>query len=173
MTDKEFLRWFSGFLDGEGSFSIRFHFCGKHIKVGQYIIINMTIDDLPILNEIKNRVGGYVKKTRDETLKWKAQRAWEVSNFKDCLRISNLLLKFPLQSRKARDFDGFYKALSIIENKRKRGWKSHWYKEELITLAKIRDNMWGRKGGRARGYRTEKDIREFIELSNYHTIEEL
>jgi len=29
------------------------------------------------------------------------------------------------------------------------------------------------KGGRTRGYRTEEDIREFIELSNYHTIEEL
>lgn len=165
MTNKEFLRWFSGFLDGEGSFSIRFHFCGRHIKVGQYLVINMTSDDTPILTEIKKRLGGYLKHTK-ETSKWRPQTAWEVSKFSDCMRISKELLKYPLQSRKIDDFNKFYIALTIIKNKRKRGWKARWHKDELIKLAELRDSMWKRKGG-VRGYRTAEDIKKFL------TIEEI
>ena len=108
LVGNPFYYWFSGFLDGEGCFTITFHHVKNdkenHFKVNCSCIINLTVDDVKILELIKYHCGGTVRKSQKKTDKWKEQWRWCVSSLNDCERIVNILEKHPLRSRKLYDF---------------------------------------------------------------------
>jgi hypothetical protein len=162
--------WFSGFMDGEGCFYIAFQ-TAKDLRVGCYSTINLTVEDKPLLFEIKKIFGGEaVRKTKNATDEWKEQWAWQISSLSDCLKLSRLLLDHPLRSRKKKDFALWYKALLIISAKRKRDNWGSWLDKEILALAKIRDSMNTKGKPNGRAYKNYNYIKNLLKT---RTIEEV
>lgn len=57
MSDEEFHQWLVGFIDGEGNFTIGIDTRNKFTRFNFHFRIGLHIDDLPLLNSIKNRLG--------------------------------------------------------------------------------------------------------------------
>jgi len=170
MKNQDFLKWFSGFLDGEGCFYIAFQ-TAKDLRVGCYATINLTVEDKSLLLEIQRIFGsGGVRKTKNATSKWKEQWAWQISNLSDCLKLSKILLKYPLRSRKLKDFNLWLRALLIIQTKRKRDNWGKWLDKEILALARIRDKMNTKGKPNSRAYKNYAYIKNMLKN---RTIQEL
>jgi hypothetical protein len=111
--------WFSGFIDGEGNFSIQSH------KRGDYcprFRIALRIDDEKTLLELCNFYGGYLGKspsrdmyssTTGKKYACKPQITWEVSKKSDLEKLVKYLDTFPLRTKKARDYAIWREAVLI------------------------------------------------------------
>ena len=110
-VSKQFLQWFSGFVDAEGCFTI--HPNSKWTAVGFIFIIELHIDDIEILYKIAKTLGvGIVtsKKTRNSAV-------FTVSKMNDIISvILPIFNEFPLQTSKHLDFICFSKAILIKMN---------------------------------------------------------
>jgi len=99
--DDGFGHWLAGFTDGEGNFN--------HVKKhGQSYRISLVIDDLPILEEIRNRLGCGVIYFRDaskynKNSKWQCQ--YVVATMVDLVNIVIPLFdKYNLRAKKKKDY---------------------------------------------------------------------
>lgn len=97
----EFGHWFSGFVDGEGCFTI-------HKKGGCSFIIGLRSDDELVLRHIQNSLGGigrirYVFRSLGSE-GGNPQIRWEVNKKKECLWLTTVFDAYPLRSRKANDY---------------------------------------------------------------------
>ena len=105
----------SGFVDGEGSFSVTF-IKDKYYKSGWQIKTSFSIGlhkkDLALLEEIKNHfgVGGISKKGVNGI-------QYYVNSPKDLLVIENHLNNYPLLTQKQVDFNLFKSILDLIRRK--------------------------------------------------------
>lgn len=112
LPPKEFIEWFVGFTDAEGSFSIK-------IQKENYISLMFTIelhkDDVEVLHKIANSLGigkVLINKNKDSAL-------FFISKFEDINTVLIPLFKnYPLQTTKYLDFISFADAASIILNSR-------------------------------------------------------
>lgn len=91
----------AGFIEGEGSFNIRRQSRGQYACEMQ---IKVRLDELALLRQLH-------ESTRIGTLQPRAARGpscpqveWAVHAKSDCVRLSELLINFPLRGRKSRDF---------------------------------------------------------------------
>lgn len=110
-----FGHWLAGFMDGEACFYIRSdHRTGKH-QCGMRVALRD--DDAAIIERIHAETGiGNV--TRSD---WHArqrptnrpQANWTISSRADCVRLVELLRRFPLRSKKARDFEVWARAVEV------------------------------------------------------------
>jgi hypothetical protein len=105
-VSSEFLAWFVGFVDAEGSFGIRINdgYPTFHLKIA------LHIDDRPVLDYICKVLGcGTVKNIRDDT-----QAIFTIGNAK---LINGVVIPifttFKLQGTKSLDFADFSRAFSI------------------------------------------------------------
>lgn len=100
ITD-DFGHWFAGFCDGEACFYI-----GR--EGGCQFFLNMRADDAGIIETIHARLGfGRIHYTKDATTDYAIRRPmcrYEVSRKRDSLKIVGIFDRFPLRSRKARDY---------------------------------------------------------------------
>jgi hypothetical protein len=128
--DEEFLSWFSGFIDGEGNFSITL----DRAYIRFRFKINLHIDDLQVLNLIKSKlnIGRIIVEENKHSCAFVVQ---SFSELKDV--ICPIFLNFPLHTSKKLDFQDFYTAI-LIKAKSKNGNLSDLDKGKILS---IKDGM--------------------------------
>jgi hypothetical protein len=104
----DFGHWLAGFIDGEGCFYIVNY---KHTREGGYrmcFCINLRSDDVAILQQCAAVTGlGRLKAraNRDSSrLGTRPGMEWIVGRKTDCRRLVELLDRYPLRAKKARDY---------------------------------------------------------------------
>jgi hypothetical protein len=124
-----FLKWLSGFVDGEGFFSI-FLITKKlgakeHARYQPCFGINLRNDDSDILHEIKEKLGfGQSISTRHKSRRLTDNRGSEyqtnptvefrVASIKDCLKLVEIFRQFPLRTRKRLVFEVWAEAVKEL-----------------------------------------------------------
>ena len=128
--------YISGFVDGEGCFSISFNKNEQRLPEVRLIFeIEVREDDKPILCEIKEVLGcGNIYRLEYERYaKWRPHVKLKVSNFNDISqKIIPFFQKYPLKAKKRHDFEKFCKAAELIKVKR------HLTPEGIEQIRRIR-----------------------------------
>lgn len=115
--DDAFGNWLAGFIDGEGCFWIRpEHKSGWSVRFR----IGVRDDDAPILDEIQRRTGLGLLRYRDHA-NGNPQVYWEVFRKEHQELLVELLDRFPLRAKKARDFAIWRQAVIHRSTMRHRG----------------------------------------------------
>ena len=97
----EWCSWFSGLVDGEGCFIIsRVRQRWTHAR----FVINMRADDAVMLEEIRRTMGFGAVQGRHRTYA-NPTRAFEVTNKRGLLALVRLFDRYPLRSRKRKDYE--------------------------------------------------------------------
>jgi len=118
----EFGHWFAGFVDGEGCFMIRYSTLGRK-RIGCRFHIALRDDDSAILYEIKKTLGdiGSISRSNSRTGTRSGghhdnpQVRFAVSSIADIYHILiPLFEKYPLRSKKRRDFELWREAARLI-----------------------------------------------------------
>lgn len=127
--------WFTGLVDGEGCFYIG--------NDGCQFLINMRADDDELLKMIRDVLGfGRIHYVRDTSTAYAIRRPacrFEVSRKQDCIQITHIFDRFPLRSRKARDFEVWREAV-IAHQAGARPSSLAIYKARLSEVRKYRDD---------------------------------
>jgi len=129
--DDAFGYWLAGFVDGEGCFVIK-----REPGGGRYACnfkLALRLDDASIIRDIYQRTGIgqiYLGKPRGNT---QASIRWMVTNKHDCLRLIGLLQRFPLRSKKQRDFQLWVRAVTE--------WVGHKHGESWTVMAWLHDRL--------------------------------
>lgn len=111
MDDAGFGHWLAGFIDGEGCFIIHPQPSGAYRCEFR---IALRDDDSAILEEILQRTGiGLIVRyaARYERVDGKPQAVWTVRTKPDGFRLVDLLDRYPLRAKKARDYAIWREAL--------------------------------------------------------------
>lgn len=102
-----FRSWFSGFVDGEGSFLIvKAHSTGhKYLCYTPVLCISLRIDDADILEKIKDnlQLGGLSFFKKQRSTHGDICR-FRVSGVKQCQKLISIFDMYPLQSKKYKDY---------------------------------------------------------------------
>ena len=113
--------YISGFVDGEGCFSISFNKNGERLPETRLIFeIEVREDDEPILREIKKVLGcGNIYRLQYERYaKWQPHVKLKVSNFADISqKVIPFFQKYPLRAKKRHVFEKFCHAADLIKIK--------------------------------------------------------
>lgn len=120
----EFIEWFRGFTDGEGSFYIQ---NTKGYQFQFYFEISLHIDDLGVLTKIKDSLGIgkiYIKNNKVTYL---------VRNLPEIQLIINIFAQNPLNTIKHINFLDFQKAYLLYT---KKGIERDMLKESLLRIKK-------------------------------------
>ncbi len=111
----------SGFVDGEGCFSISLNRNDGHLPEVRLIFeIELRRDDEPILRQIQQSLGcGNIYHLNYERYqKWQPHVKLKVSNFADISqKIIPFFRQYPLQAKKRFDFARFCQVAELIEAK--------------------------------------------------------
>jgi hypothetical protein len=105
--DDLFGHWLAGFIDGEGTFQIQHHPArrGARAHVSLRFSITLRNDDIAILEEIAERTGlGLVRRRRPRNHDSQPQATWRVGRKDECLRLVELLDRYPLRAKKRHDY---------------------------------------------------------------------
>lgn len=89
--------WFTGFVDGEGCFSIEPKRCE--------FIVKLRDDDRALLELVQDALGiGRIGREMGPGGNRRPQARWVVSKKRDLIWLTELLDRYPLQSKKANDY---------------------------------------------------------------------
>ncbi|OGL36012.1 hypothetical protein A3F65_02970 [Candidatus Saccharibacteria bacterium RIFCSPHIGHO2_12_FULL_47_16b] len=133
--------YISGFVDGEGCFSISFNKNGKRLPEVRLIFeIEVREDDETILREIQKVLGcgNIYRLDYERYAKWRPHVKLKVSNFNDISqKIIPFFQKYPLKAKKRYDFEKFCQVAELIKT------KQHLLAEgiEQIRSIKCRDSL--------------------------------
>jgi hypothetical protein len=136
--DDSFGNWLAGFIDGEACFIIakgkspngKFHYTCT-------FSLTLRDDDTDILVEIAKRTGlGCVRHCYDHLF------IWSVGAKKDTLVLCEILEKYPLRSKKKRDFDIWKEGVKLsCAHKRNGDWSDiEKLKYKLSDMRKYQSN---------------------------------
>lgn len=135
----EFWHHLSGLVDGEGHFAI-----AKQVKArtgsvayGCAFKMNLRDDDHAVLEMIHERTGLGVlymsvkKNDRKHVRDAKPMTMWCVQTKAECLELVEVFERFPLWTKKARDFHIWAKAVRYLNAGRPEGWEplARWFEE--------------------------------------------
>jgi Cytochrome c oxidase subunit III/LAGLIDADG endonuclease len=123
--DKEFYKWFSGFTDAEGNFLIITLPIGFNFKFS----IGLHIDDLPVLNHIKDKLGFGI------VYAYKTNCYYNVTRKEDILKIISIFDIYTLNSSKRLDYLDLKKAFFLYNNRTKLS------KELINQILNLKNNM--------------------------------
>ncbi len=133
--------YISGFVDGEGCFSITIN-SRKKPRKGCYVRLLFEIelreDDKDILERIQRTLGcGYIYRLDYEKYdKWLPHYKLKVSNFSDIYgKVIPFFRNYPLQAKKKENFDAFCKVAELIKQRKHIGDKA------VERIRGMRDNL--------------------------------
>jgi hypothetical protein len=111
VIDDAFGHWLAGFIDGEGSFTITAG-RGRGSAVCA-LSLGLRDDDRPILDDIActTGLGRVFNHHRSGTSRPRA--VWKVYSRPDCAALVNLLDRYPLRAKKARDYAIWREAVGV------------------------------------------------------------
>jgi hypothetical protein len=138
MLSRDLGYWFSGFTDGEGCFSIRRRQRDKPWWSCEFIL-GLRADDGPILKHLQQTTGCgtvHYHVTVHSAARPGAnpQYQWHVGKYTDCLALARIFDRYPLRSKKARDFEIWKLAL---ERWRFKDWRS--MEKLAVQLREVRE----------------------------------
>jgi hypothetical protein len=110
--DDAFGHWLAGFIDGEGCFCITYRGPDSTNKVCM-LSVALRADDRPLLEEIQRQTGVgkiYGSPGRGRT---KPYARWIVKNQPEVLQVVELLTRYPLRGKKAKDFETWKAAVEV------------------------------------------------------------
>ena len=107
--DVEFYKWFSGFTDAEGTFMIVSLAKGFSFKFS----IGLHLDDLNVLNYIKDKLGFGNVYYSDNTCHFNVTKKYDI------LKLINIFDVYLLNSTKRFDYLDFRKAYNLYHDKEK------------------------------------------------------
>jgi hypothetical protein len=119
--------WLAGFVDGEGCFFIRRNvvpYKGReYVTYGCSLSIAVRLDDLPVLEMIQRTLGMGKISSRNQKMSplQKPAGALSISRKEDVVSLVDLFDAFPLQSKKARDFEVWKRAVHHWDSHHRRG----------------------------------------------------
>jgi hypothetical protein len=126
--------WVTGFVDGEGSFSIRIV---KKMNKGLGYTIQLVFrvgqlsKDTALINQIKIFFGcGYVQVSTKYNF-----TTYVTSSLVDAFTIIDHFNKYPLETQKAKDFKDWEKVAYMLRN------KEHYTREGFDKIMSIKQNM--------------------------------
>jgi hypothetical protein len=126
--DPAFGHWFAGFVDGEGCFYVRrarHPYRGKIYETyGCSLTLAVRDDDLPILQTIVDKLGmGVISRYKPrQSAEQRPVACLSIHNKADVLGLVEFFDTFSLQSKKARDYEVWRRA--VLEWHRERGAKT-------------------------------------------------
>jgi len=136
MNSKLNPNYISGFVDGEGCFSITFNKKKNTNRPEVRLIFEIELreDDLEILQRIKNALGCgniyHLKYSR--YTKWRPHYKYKISNIKDISKkVIPFFHKYPLQAKKKYSFEKFYKVSQLVLKKK------HLTDEGILEIRKL------------------------------------
>jgi hypothetical protein len=95
--------WLAGFADGEGCFAAyRAKHSGGRIYIQPRFIILLRADDLEVLEQLRDAIGGTIRFNR--TPREHPAAVWEVRDKAALNRLVAYFDRFPLRAKKGRDF---------------------------------------------------------------------
>jgi hypothetical protein len=145
-----FGNWLAGFTAGEGSFiltSYKVKNRPNSYKYAAIFSIKLRLDDLPILEKIKEFIGcGYLLQLKKSKISnTNRQALYTISNVDDlALRIIPLFEKYKIRAKKSRDFNFWKRAVLLLQEISNRPQKSGVKKatdEEIAEFTYIKDRM--------------------------------
>lgn len=108
MVDDAFGHWLAGFIDGEGCFTIVRYRKNTSDQFGTRFALKLRDDDRVVLEEIYERVGvGSLVPDRHRGVTrpgGKPALVWKLQSKATCMALVEILDKYPLRSKKARDY---------------------------------------------------------------------
>lgn len=140
-TDSDIANWIVGLVDGEGCFTVQlnnFPAMKLGFEARPTFIVNLDSKDRPILELIRDFFEFGVVNTYERGGNYKGIGKacfYKVTNLKDCLEIMKFFKKYPLRSKKGKDFEMWCQCLFMMND------KEHLNKDGLLKIAKIRENM--------------------------------
>jgi DNA modification methylase len=134
--DPAFAGWLAGFIDGEGCFSVHKKKVNGCETYDCQFSITLRADDKPIVDEMQRQLGGIGSVALRPAAKngnGKPQVRYCVSSQRDCQRLREVLLAFPLRAKKLRDFEIWCHALDA--------WIAHDPGSSWEDVAYFRDKL--------------------------------
>ena len=141
MNDRDWHIWLSGLIDGEGCFVLSKGRTKAHLIPTAQFKLGMRQDDRPILEEISTRLSlGSVYQRSSNTgpnspKNGKPTAEWIVFAKSDIVKLVALLRRFPLRTRKARDFETWAEAVDIWDHNFRQG-------RQKKDIQPFRDKLW-------------------------------
>jgi hypothetical protein len=121
-TDDAFGHWLAGFIDGEGCFKITR--ISRSVTYRCQFSLGVRVDDLATLEAVRDRLGFgsiYRFPGRRES-NTRASARWDIINKRDGRALVDLLDRFPLRSKKARDYAIWREAMLLWWTYRGNRW---------------------------------------------------
>lgn len=126
--------WVVGFIEGEGTFCVSMPQAKNHSKCGFRVnlIFQVSQDDKKTIEKIKRFFGfGYMHPLARREIHW----VLTVTGIANLQKVRSFFRKYPLQTKKKKDFEKFCKVLRMVEG----GW--HLKPEGILEIARIRETM--------------------------------
>lgn len=141
IIDPEFANWMAGFIDGEGCFSVHKKQVNECEVYDCQFSITLRDDDKDILVEMQKRLGGIgsiADRPASVTGNGKPQVRYCVSSQRDCWRLREILIAFPLRAKKSRDFQIWSQALDAwIDHEPGQSWDDvSYFRDALMAVKK-------------------------------------
>lgn len=138
MVDAAFGNWLAGFIDGEGCFGIHPMRRGGVVCWAVRFTLKLRDDDRSILEECRARVGAGTIRT-SPVRDGRPQCAWVIESRGDCLALAEVLDRFPLRAKKARDYAIWRGALAEWAN----GERGHRWsgQRDWSRMAALRERL--------------------------------
>lgn len=116
----DFGYWLAGFIDGEGCFSISYNGARLNRSMRCQFRIALRSDDTLLLAECSRMTGlGTVYQQAAREGNANPSSMWHVAHKSDTARLIELLDRFPLRSKKARDYAIWREAVRIRNGRRR------------------------------------------------------
>lgn len=114
--DDAFGHWLAGFIDGEGCFGITRLRRDHGICWSLRFTLKLRSDDRPILEECRDRAGGIGTIRSTKPRGHNLQAMWVIESRADCQALADILDRYPLRAKKARDYVIWREALMEWSN---------------------------------------------------------
>ena len=125
ISDPVFLGWLAGLIDGEGHFAIHENTTPNGLqRYDCTFSLTLRADDSEILNSLHQRTGLGRVYTRPQVRGSKPRVDWRIMRLEHCLKLIAILDRFPLRTRKTRDYRIWRTAaLRIAKMPQRNVWK--------------------------------------------------